>query len=111
MGWLLHCNTGYLKRYKPSVRFRIAINCVIEIACSKDIMGHTNLAYSEKANLQVPIRLSFLGLPMFLGKEKSAKSTDFATGCCFIQSLIISLQHLKLCISLLNQSLGTLGIT
>ena len=46
----------------------------------------------------------------FLGKEKSAKYTYFATGCFFIhpplifatQSLITELQHIKLCISLLS---------
>ena len=45
----------------------------------------------------------------FLGNEKSTKCTYVATGCCFIhpplifatQSLIISLQHITLCISLL----------
>ena len=62
-------------------------------------MGSTNLAYS---------RLSFQGLPLFLGKEKTSKCIYFAAGHCFIhpplffatQSLITSLQHIKLCISL-----------
>ena len=72
-------------------------------ACSRNITGSTNLVYSKKVNLQVPIRLSFQGLPSFLGKEKSTKCTYFATGCYFIhpsltfatQSLIMSLQMLS----------------
>ena len=76
-------------------------------------MGSTNLAFSKKVKLQVPVRLSFQGLPVFLGKEKSAKCTYFAKGRCFVHtplvfatlSLIISLQHIKLFISLLSQSL------
>ena len=76
-------------------------------------MGSTNLAYRENANLQVPIMLSFQQLPLFLGKEKSLKCTYFATDRCFIhrnlffatQIIIILLQHIKLCISLLSQSL------
>ena len=75
----------------------------------RNITGSTNLAYSEKINLQVPVRLSFQGLSLFLGKEKLAKCTYFATGRYFIdpplifatQKLIISLQHIMLCISCL----------
>ena len=82
-------------------------------------MCSTNLAYNNKVNLQVPVRLSFQGLPSFFGKEKLAKCTYFTRGCSFIhlplifatQSLIISLQHTKFCINLLSQSLGTLCIT
>ena len=65
-----------------------------------------NLLYSEKVNLQLPARVSFQGLPLLLGKEKSAKCTYFVTGHCFIhlplifstQRLIISPQHIKLCL-------------
>ena len=88
-------------------------------ACSRNIMGSTNLEYSKKVKLQVTVKLSFQGLPSFLGKEKSAKYTYFATALCFIhhpliyatQSLNVLLQHIKLCISLLSQSLWTLCIT
>ena len=80
-------------------------------------MGGTNLVYSEKVNL-LPIKLSFQDLPSFLGREKSAKCTYFATkrfvhsSLIFAsQSLVISLQHIKICISLLSQSLSTLSIT
>ena len=62
--------------------FRIAINYVIEKAFSWNISGNTNLAHSEKVNLRVPIRLFCQGLALFLGEEKSAKSTYFATGRC-----------------------------
>ena len=76
-------------------------------------MGSTNLAFSKKFNLQVPIRLFFLGLPSFLGKEEFPYCTYFVTGRSFVhpplmfasQSLIISLQYIKLCISLLSQRL------
>ena len=118
MGWLFHWNTGSLRKHEPSVPCSISLsnNYVTVKACSRNITGSTNLAYSEKVNLQVPFRLSFQALPSFLGKEKPAKCTYFATGRCFIhpplifatQSLIISRQHIKFCISLLNQSLWTL---
>ena len=36
-------------------------------------MGCNNLAYSEKVNLQVPIKFSFQGIPLFLGKETLTK--------------------------------------
>ena len=70
-------------------------------------MGSTNQAYRENVKLQVPIMVSFQELPSFLGKEKLLRCTSFATGRCFIhlplffatQGLIISLQHIKLCIS------------
>ena len=63
--------------------------------------------------LQARASISFQDLLSFLGKEKSTKSTYFATERCFIhsrlifvtQSLIISLQHIQLCINLLSQSL------
>ena len=92
---------------------------VIVKACSRNIMGSTNLEYSKKVKLQVTVKLSFQGLPSFLGKEKSAEYTYFATAPCFIhpplicvtQSLNVLLQHIKLCISLLSQSLWTLCIT
>ena len=54
-----------------------------------NIKGSINLAYSENANLEVPIRLSFQGLLLFLGKEKSAKCTNFATGHCFFHPPLI----------------------
>ena len=92
--------------------FRIAIKQLCD--CQKE---HSSV--QQKINLQVPIRLSFHGIPLFLGKKMSTKCTDFATGCCFIHpalifstwNLIISLQHIKLCISLHSQSLWTLYIT
>ena len=106
MGWLLHSNTGSLRKYKPPVLFSVSLlnNYVIVKAFSKNISSSTTLTYCQKVNLQVPVRLSFQGLPSLLGKRKSAKSTYFATGHCFIhpplifatQSLIISLQHIKL---------------
>ena len=152
MRWLLHCNTGCLREHKPSVPCSVLLsnNFVIVKACSKNIMGSTDPACSEKVDLEVPVRLSFQGLPSFLDAEKSAKCSYFAsvdtgrklnvhktfrrypgrllnvlftfnlrpvstgaTGCCFIHpslifatgSLIISLQHINLCISLLSQSL------
>ena len=116
MRWLLHCNTGCLRELKPSVPCSVlqSNNFVIVKACSEKFMGSTDLAYSEKVNLKVPVRLSFQGLPSFRDTEKSAKCKYFAAGCCFIypllifasESLIISLQHIiKLCISLLSQRL------
>ena len=68
-----------------------------------NIRGSTNLAYTEKVNLKVPVWLSLQGFPSFLGKEKLAKCTYYVTGPCFIhpslifvvQSLILSPQHIK----------------
>ena len=59
-------------------------NHVIVKACSMNITGSTNLAYSESVNLQFPVRLSFQSFSSFLGKQKSAKCTYFATGFCYI---------------------------
>ena len=86
MEWLLHWNTGSIRKHKPSVLCSVLLsnNSVIVKAFSKNISSRTNVAYSEKVNLQVPIRLSFQGLPSFLAKEKLAKSTYFATGHYFI---------------------------
>ena len=116
-GWFLHCNTGSLRKHKPSVPCFVLLSnsYMIVKACTRNI----NLAYSENVNLEVPVRLSAQTLSSFLGKEKSTKCIYFATGPCFIhpplifatQSLIISLQHIKLCISLLKQSLRTVCIT
>ena len=121
MGWLLHSNIDSLRKHKPSVSCSILLsnNYVILKACGRNITGSTNLAYSKKVNLKVPVRLSFQGLPSFLDKEKLAECTYYVKGCCFIhlplifatQRLIISLQHIKLCISLLSQSFGILCIT
>ena len=117
MGQLLHCNTGFLKRHKQFVPCSVLLssNYVIIKACSRNITGCTNLEYSKSINLQVPIRLSFESLPSFLGEQKSATCTYFVTGHCFIhypwnfatQSPVISLQHIKLEISLFSQSLWT----
>ena len=113
--WDVHCNTGSLMKYKPSVPCSISLsNIYVTVkACSRNITNSTNLAYRKKENLQVPVKLSFQGRSSSLGKEKSAKCTYIASGCCFIDSplifaissLIISLKLIKLYISLLSQSL------
>ena len=118
MGCLLYCNTGSLRKHKSSVPCCILLSnyYVIVKVCSRNIMGSTNLACNKKVILQGPVRLSFQGLLSFRGKEKSAKWTFLATEHCVIystlifatQSLIVSLQYIKLCTSLLNQSLWTL---
>ena len=118
--WDVHCNTGSLRKHKPSVPCSILLsNIYVTVqACSRNITSSTNLANREKVNLQVPIRLSFQGRSSFLGKEKSAKYTYIGSGCYYvhpplifaIQSLITSLKHIELYISLLSQSLWTLCI-
>ena len=110
MGWLLLCNTGFQRKYKPFVPCSLLLsnNYVIVKAFSRNITGSTNLVFSKKVNLQLPVGLSIQGLPLFLGKEKLVYCTYFAKGCCFIdpplifatQSLIISPQHIKLCVCL-----------
>ena len=119
--WDVHCNTSSLRKHKPSVRSFISLsNIYVTVkACSRNITSSTNLAHKGKVYRQVSVRLSFQGLSSFLGKEKTAKCTYFMSGRCFvhhplifaIQTLIISLQHTKLCISLFSQSLWTLCIS
>ena len=94
---MLHFNTGSLRKHKPSVPSSVSpsYNYMTVKAFSRNITGSTNLALSKKVNLQVPVRLSFQGLPLFFGKEKSAKCTYIATGRCFIYPpLIFSTQRL-----------------
>ena len=110
MKWLLHFNTASLRKYEPSVPCSVSLSntYVIAKACSENIMGSTNLAYSKKVNLKVPIRLFFQGLLSFLCKEMLAKCMLLLYHHPLIfgtQSFILSLQHIKLCISLLRQSL------
>ena len=90
-GWFPHCNTGSLRKHKPSVQCSVLLsnNYVIIKPCSRNIKGSTNLAYSENVNLEVPVRLSLQSLPLLLGKEKSTKCNYFATGRCFIHPLLI----------------------
>ena len=61
---------GSMRKYKPSVLCSVSLSnkYVIIKACSKNITGSTNLAYSKKVNLQVPVRLSIQGLPISLAK-------------------------------------------
>ena len=91
MGWLLHCNTGSLRKHKPSVPCSVSLsNSHVSVkAFSRNITGSTNLTYSKKVNMKVLVRLFFQGLPLFLGKENLAKCTYFETGCCFIHPPLI----------------------
>ena len=81
MRWLLHCNTGCLREHKPSVPCSVLLsnNIVIVKAYSKNIMGSTDLAYSKKVDLKVPVRLHFQGLPLFPYAEKSSECSYFAS--------------------------------
>ena len=118
--WDVHCSTGSLKKHKPSIPCYISLSSIYMTikACSRNITSSTNLAYREKVNIQVSVRLSFQGLSSFFDNEKSTKCTYCVSGRCFIhpllifaiQSLIRSLKHTKLCISLLSQSLWALCI-
>ena len=53
MGWLLHCNTGILRKHKlPQLCFASpSDNYVIGKTCSRNIMDGVILLYSEKNNL------------------------------------------------------------
>ena len=114
MRWLLHCNTCSPRKHQPSAPCSafLSNNYMNVNACSRNITGSTNLVYSQKINQQDPIRLSFQGLSLS-GTEKLTKCTYFVIEPCFnhpplifdTQSLTISLQLIKLCISLLSQSL------
>ena len=102
MGWLLHCNPGSLTKHKPCVctLFRTAIKPLCDH--KRNIIGSANPAI----------------LPFFFWQRKVDKlhllcnsmlfypsSLNFAT-----RNLIISLQHIKLYISLLSQRLWILCI-
>ena len=91
MEWLHWNNTGSLRKHKPFIPCSVLLsnNYVIVKACSRNITGSTSLAYSEKFNLQVPIRLPFQCLPSFLSKEMFTKYTYIMTGCCFVHPLLI----------------------
>ena len=91
MWWLLNCNTGCLRKHKPSVLCSVLLssNFVIVKACTKKTMGSTDLAYSKKVNLKFPVSLSFQGLPSFVDTEKSSKFSYFVTRCCFIHPPLI----------------------
>ena len=82
-----------LEEAKSSVPCSVLLsnNYVIVKAYDRNITSSTNLAYSKKVNLQVPASLSFQGLPLFLGKEKSSKCTHFAAGRCFVLSILLLL--------------------
>ena len=71
MGWLLHCKTGSMRKYNPSVPCSILLSnkYVIVKAFSRNITGSTNLAYSEKANLQVSVMLPFQDLLSSMAKK------------------------------------------
>ena len=114
IGWLLHFNIGPLRRHEASVPCSIQLshNYVIIKACSRHVIGSTNLAYTEKKSTyqflsDFPFKAFFYSFFYY-----------FPTGHCFIhpplifasQSLVISLQHIKLCISLLRQGQWTLCI-
>ena len=61
MGWLLHCNLGSLRKYNPSVPSSVLLsnNYVIVKACSRNITGSTNVAYSEKSTSKFPSGFPF----------------------------------------------------
>ena len=64
MEWLLHSNTGSLRKHKPSVPCSALLSNIYVIikAFSGNITDTTKLAYSKIFNLQVPVRLSFHSL-------------------------------------------------
>ena len=105
---------GSLRKHKPSVPNSISQsnNCVTIKTSSKNTNGQHQSSIQQKSH-PASFRQAFLPTPSFLGKEKSVKCTYLVTGRCFIhpllifatQSLVISLQHVKLCISLLSKSL------
>ena len=96
---MLHSNTGCLREHKPSVPCSVLLSndyVIVEVR-SRNITGSTNLAYSEKINLEDLVRLSCQGLPSFLDKEKSAKCSYFPTGRCFIHPLLIFATQSLMC--------------
>ena len=115
MEWLFHCNTSSLRKHKAPVPCSVLLsnNYAVVKACSKNIWTAPIQRTAKKSTLQFSLRLSFQCLASFLGKKKSGKCTYFATGRCFIHPplifathrLILALQHLTLCITLLSQRL------
>ena len=113
MGWLFQCNTDTFRRNELHLPCSVSENYVILRACSWNITSKLTLVYNEKITLEVSHWLSFQGLTPFLSRGKLAKCTQFLTECCCplifaCQSLIISLERIRFCISLLDLSLQKL---
>ena len=87
--WDVHRSTGSLKKHKPSLPCYIPLSSIYMTikTCNRNITSSANLAYREKVNIQVSVRLSFQGLSSFLDNEKSTKCTYFVSGRCFIHPL------------------------
>ena len=116
MRWLLHYNTDSLRKHKPSLPCSLLLsnNYVIIKACSGNIMG----SVQRKSQL-TSSRQTFLSRPSFVSWQIKVDKIDllcdrtlfYPSSINFVtQSLIISLQHIELCISLLSQSLWILCI-
>ena len=118
-GQFFHCYTGTLRDHKLLLPCSVlwSDNRMIVKACSRNTTCEaTNQIYKENINLK--LRLSFQGLPLFPGQGKSAKCSYFPRGCCFTHSpLIFATQSLVIllsvtfCINLFDKNLWTLGIT
>ena len=76
MGWLLHCNTGSLRKHETSVPCYVLLsNNYVRV--KKNIVVH-----SEKSVYKFGVFLCSLA-------KMSAKCSDFATRCCYIHPPLI----------------------
>ena len=81
--------------------------------CSRNITDSTICHTVKKSAYEFPLRFPFKAFLCSLAKKSWQNSCSFIHPPLIFatQSLIISLQHIKLCISLFRQCLATLGIT
>ena len=75
MGWLLHGNTGTLRKQGISLSCSVLPpdSYVTVKAFSRNIVCRANPEYTEKIILEVPVSLSYQSLPSYFGKEKLIK--------------------------------------
>ena len=87
MEWFFHCKNGSLRKHNSSVPCFVLLsnNYVIVKAFSRNIMACTNLAYSEKVNLQVSIELS-LSRPSFIPWQRKVGKIELLCDKTFCPS-------------------------
>ena len=116
MGWLLHCNTGSLRKHKPSLPCSILLsnNYVIIKTCIRNIKGQHQSRLQQKSQLK-SFRQAFLSWPSFIPWQRKVckmhilcNRTLFypsSLNSCYSElNYLTTAYNISLCISLLSQS-------
>ena len=119
MGCLLHCDTGSLRKHNSSVPCSVLLtnNYAQKLAIGASRPAPTQHT-AKNSIYKFSSGFPFKPFLRSLAKKSPQNSPNLRQDCCFIhpplifatQSLIKSLQHIKLCINLLSQNLWTLCI-